>query len=319
MSRSALRAALTLWMLCAAAGAGCASGDDPTGSPSSAPGSPTPPPCDDPPCYGAPASVGAVASDAVPEVSGMAASVRTPGVYYAVSDEAGTSQVAVLREDGRLVGRLTIDGMDAANAEAMAVGPCGDAEGSGTCFYVGDIGDHVGRPDVAVYRVPEPDLDEQIPDALDADELRYTYPDAPVDAEALMVDEAGRPLIISKTELARLYRGSPASGQLEELTEIDLPEPRTQVLTELTGNVVTGASAADDSVLVRTYDEVLEYRAPESAVDLVDFPAWSLSRAPAPPQIQSETVTHRVDDCGYVTTSELTGDIHAVPCIGADE
>lgn len=256
----------------------------------------------------------------------MAASVRTPGVYYVVGDEAGTSQVAAVREDGSLVGRITLDGMDAANAEAMAVGECGGGH-SGSCLYVGDIGDHVGRSDVVVHRTPEPDLAEPLADVA-SDELRYTYPDGPTDAEALMVDDAGRPLIISKATFDRdtgqtgptwLYRGSADGGELEALAEIDLPEPTDGVLAGLVGNVVTGASAADGSVLVRTYDEVLEYRAPDSATEPADFPAWPLRLVPAPAQIQSETIIHRVRGCGYLTTSELTGDIHAVSCGEGDQ
>lgn len=279
----------------------------------------------DAPCYGSPETVGQLEADTVVEVSGMAASQRTPGLYYVVSDEAGTSEIVAVREDGSPVVRLELGGMSAENAEALAVGPCGDDGGGDSCVYVGDIGDHVGRGSVAVYRTPEPDLSAVVGGTLDvdADELRYTYPDQPTDAEALIVDAAGRPIVVSKatfdratgeTGPTRYYRGPADGGELELLGEIDLPAPEQGLLAALVGNVVTDAAFADDRVLLRTYDEVLEYRAADTDGDPADFPQWAVRRVPAPGQVQSETVTYLADGCGYLTTSELTGGIAVVRC-----
>jgi len=274
------------------------------------------------PCYGEPETVGRLSSDVVVEASGVAASRSTPGVYYVVSDEPGTDEVVVVREDGTLVVRIGVDGMSAENAEALAVGPCGPS-GSGQCVFVGDIGDHVARADVVVYRFPEPDLTAPTEHAVAADAVRYTYPDAPTDAEALIVDDSGRPLIVSKaafdeasatTGPTRLYRGDPEGGVLDLLGEIDLPDPDRPVFTGIAGNVVTDASTMDGRVLLRTYDQVVEFLAPGAGADLGEFPGWPLRRVPAPSQIQSEAVGYRPDACGYVTISEFTGSIDAVGC-----
>ncbi|WP_157987633.1 hypothetical protein [Jiangella endophytica] len=277
----------------------------------------------DSPCYGDAETVGTLTEDTVVEVSGMAASVRTPGLYYVVSDEAGTSEVAVVHEDGTLVARIELAGMDAENAEALAVGPCGD-DPDASCLYVGDIGDHVGRDHVVVYRSPEPDLDDP-PATVDADALEFRYEDGPTDAEALFVDPDGRPLIVSKapfdsdtgeTGTTRLYRGPADGGELALLGEIELPEPEDGFLAGLVGNVVTDASADLEAgrVLLRTYDEVLEYRSPEPGADVASFPDWPLRRVPPGNVLQAETVAHLADGCGYLTTSELTGSIDAVRC-----
>ncbi|MGH8777237.1 MAG: hypothetical protein ACRDWI_19565 [Jiangellaceae bacterium] len=252
----------------------------------------------------------------------MAASRRVPGVYYVVSDQPGTSEVVAVREDGTLVARISVDGMSAENAEALAVGPC-DTTGPDPCVFVGDIGDHIGRPDVVVHRFPEPDLTTPPRDPVAADAVRYTYPDAPTDAEALVVDDTGRPMIVSKaafdhasatTGPTRLYRGDREGGVLELLGEIDLPEPERPVFAGLVGNAVTDASSADGRVLLRTYDEVLEFAAPEPGSDLAGFPGWPLRRVPAPDQIQSEAAAYRADACGYLTISEFTGSIDSVDC-----
>ncbi|MGH8826913.1 MAG: hypothetical protein ACRDVZ_04765, partial [Jiangellaceae bacterium] len=242
-------------------------------------------------------------------------------VYYVVSDEPGTSEVVAVQEDGALVARVEVEGMLTENAEALAVGPCGDREPH-SCIFVGDVGDHVGREDVVVYRISEPGLSTPTVNA-PATELRFTYPDAPTDAEALLVDESGRPLIISKAHFdrdvgvsaaTRIYRGDTGGGVLELVGEFELPAPRSGVFAALVGNVVTDASSTSGRVLLRTYDAVIEYVAPEPGSDLAGFPAWRHDEVPAPAQLQSETVTFRSDRCGYLTTSEPTGAIEAVDC-----
>lgn len=253
-------------------------------------------------------------------VSGLAASRRNPGLFYVVSDAAGTSDVVAVREDGTLVARTEVEGMSARNAEDLAVGSCGGDTGD-SCLYVGDIGDHVGRDDIVVYRVVEPDLTDPPAEAVAAEVLRFSYPDAASDAEALLVDDTGRPLIVTKatfdsdtgaTGPTRLYRGGAGGGVLEFLGELDLPEPAAPVFAELVGNVVTGADSHDGKVLIRTYDDVLEYRADDPGADLATFPDWPVRSVPSPFQIQSEAVAYRVDGCGYLTTAEVGGTIDGV-------
>lgn len=308
-------------------------GDTPS-QPQRPPSASAAPPACDAPCYGDAEAAGTLAEDTVVEVSGMAASVRSPGLYYVVSDEPGTSEVVAVREDGTPVARIEVGGMDPENAEALAVGPCGD-DPAVSCLYVGDIGDHVGRDHVTVYRAPEPDLPDpadlaeapEAPEAtsIEADALEFGYEDGPADAEALVVDPDGRPLVVGKasfdrdtgeTGSTRLYRGPADGGEFALVTEIELPEPEDGFLAALVGNVVTDASAdlVAGRVLLRTYDEVLEFRAPGPGADLATFPGWPMRRVPAGGVLQAETVTYAVDDCGYLTTSELTGAVDVVRC-----
>ena len=316
MMLAALRAALVVGMAGVLCLAGCGADSDRGAGPLTPPSEPTESVLScDAPCYGDGATLGEITADTAMEVSGIAASARTPGVYYVVSDEAGTSQVAAVDEGGDLVGRIEVEGMDAANAEALEVGPCGDAPDE-SCLYVGDIGDHIGRDDVVVYRLREPDVAAASTGPVPADALRYTYADGPTDAEALIVDDDGRPLIASKSESARLYRGPASGGVLEAVGDIDLPEPVDGLFAEMVGNVVTGAATAPGRVVLRTYDEVIEYRAADGddAADLAQFPRWSWRRVPAGSLIQAEAITYRLDECGYLTVSELTGTITGVPC-----
>lgn len=283
---------------------------------------PSTPACTDPPCYAEPQRTGVLDAAVVEQPSGLAASLRTPGTFYAVSDVAGTAAVVAIREDGSRVETITIDGMSAENAEALAVGPCGPSS-QDTCLFVGDLGDHIGRPDVVIYRVPEPDLDD-LPAAVPADALRYTYPDGPTDAEALIVDSEGRPVIISKaaardaaigTEATVVYRGGTDGGRVERIGELALPEPENPVFALIVGNVVTGADTLRDGrVLIRTYDEIIEYRAGDASADVATFPDWDVRRVPTPSQVQSEAIAYRADGCGYLSVAERSGDIQATTC-----
>jgi hypothetical protein len=251
----------------------------------------------------------------------MAASHHNPELYYVISDLAGTSEVAVVEGDGTPVGRIEIDGLSARNAEDLAVAPCGPGDDT-SCLYIGDIGNHVGLADLFVYRVPEPDL-EQLPAQVTADTLRYAYPGEPTDAEALLVDGEGRPIVISKawfddstgeTGPTQVFRGGSDGGTLEHLGDLELPLPGSPFFADVVGHVVTAADSVPGRVIVRTYDEIYEYRAEDSGADLGTFPDWPMRRVPAPFQIQSETIAYRGSSCGYLTTSELTGSIDGVGC-----
>lgn len=253
----------------------------------------------------------------------MAASHRDPDRYYVIGDEQGTSEVAVVEEDGTLAGRIEIEGLSARNAEALAVGPCGPDDDT-SCLYVGDTGNHVGLADLFVYRIPEPDLDK-LPAQVAADALRYTYPGEPTDAEALLVDDEARPIIISKARFdestgetgpTQVFRGRPGGGPLEHLGDLELPLPESPFFADLVGHVVTAADSVPGRVIVRTYDEIYEYRAEDPDAGLNTFPDWPVRRLPAPFQMQSETIAYRGGGCGYVTTSELTGSIDGVGCVG---
>lgn len=277
--------------------------------------------CDYEPCYADVEALGQLGSDIVTEVSGMAGSHRSPGLYYVIGDPQGTSEVAVVQEDGTLVGHLEIDGLSARNAEDLAVGPCGP-DTAMTCLFIGDIGNHVGLPDLFVYRIPEPDLDD-LPARVAPDSLRYTYPGEPTDAEALLVDREGRPIIISKARFdeatgvtgpTQVFRGGRDGGILEHLSDLPLPPPESPFFADVVGHVVTAADATEGRVIVRTYDEIYEYRTDGSDAAVGTFAEWPVRRVPAPFQMQSETITYRIGGCGYITTSELTGEIHGVGC-----
>ncbi len=317
-------------LLVAVAVAGCEASED--GSP--------PPPAATPPsadacvspaaCYGAPRQLSDFDVSVVPEASGLAASLRNPGLYYLVDDGPQT-QVWVLDPEAGLLGALQPSGFaahptpppgfDGRDTEALAVGPCGPGDPN-SCVYVGDIGDNGRRRDaIEIWRFVEPDLSAGIGE-VGADAVTLRYPDEAQDAEALLVDSAGVPHVLTKapfdeeTEVAgpsRLYRAEAwADGALLFLGELPLPPPAAALAAPVVGNVVTGADRHGDRVLVRTYDAVLEYVAPAPGAPLAELPSWPSAEIRGALLPQAEAVAYTADGCGFLTVSERVGDVWAV-------
>jgi hypothetical protein len=274
-------------------------------------------------CYGPAQRVGSYDVAAVPEASGLAASVRNPGVYYLL-DDGRTSRVWVLRPEEGLLGAVGVSGLEGRDTEDLAVGACGAGDPA-TCVYVGDIGDNGRRREqVRVHRFVEPDLSAGVPDSVGADSVALRYPDGPTDAEALLVDADGVPLVIAKASFdedsgvtgpTRVYRAPGwAGGTMTDLGELPLPPPRLGLAEGVVGHVVTGADARPGRVLVRTYDAVFEYEAAEDAAPLATFPAWPVAESPSGRQRQSEAVAYRADGCGYLAVAEDDPAIWGVAC-----
>lgn len=301
-------------------------GSPPPPSPSPSPTPTQAPPCAPPSeCYQDPVQTGTFDSARVPEASGLAASARNPGLLYLLDDGPDTRVVEVMRPSGELLGALTVGGLDGVDTEGLAVGPCGPGDPV-TCVYVGDIGDNRrSRQSVRIHRFVEPDLSAGVPGGpVGADSIELRYPDGAHNAEALLIDRAGTPHILTKgehdggtgaTEPARLYAAPGyASGQMIDHGEVPVPPPNRPRATSVTGNVVTGADVLDGSVLVRTYDAIVEYVPPRPDAPLAELGSWASDEVPSPTLPQSEAVAWAFDACGYYTVSEQVGEIWFVAC-----
>lgn len=254
------------------------------------------------PCYADPASDGTLPRT-VREASGIAASSSDPDLYFVVDDATGTHDLTAVRSDGTAVGTVTVEGLSAANAEALSEGACP----AGRCLYVGDIGGNRGRTTVSVYRLTEPVT--PLPASVPADRWDYTYPGGAFDAEAMLVTDDGGVVIVTRPvggdAAHRVYSGPPGGGELLLRTTFRPPEPAAPEQSLLVGNVATDAARNADGVLLLTYDQALEYRAPSPGADPADFPEWPAQPVPIPAQWQSEGITYRAAGrCGVVVVSE---------------
>jgi hypothetical protein len=128
----------------------------------------------------------------LPEASGVAASRRTPGVFWAHND-SGEPILFALDRTGTITARVGVTGARVDDWEDIAVGPCaGD-----TCLYIADIGDNDGRrKSITIYRTREPGIGDRA--TAPVERFHAIYPDTPHDAEALIVTPREEVLVITK-------------------------------------------------------------------------------------------------------------------------
>ncbi|HWP65393.1 MAG TPA: hypothetical protein VNO26_05720 [Candidatus Limnocylindria bacterium] len=249
---------------------------------------------------------------ALGELSGLAASRRHPGVYWAHNDSGNGFELFAMREDGTLVAQVPLTGGTNVDAEDLAVGPCQRARAE-SCIYLGDVGDNLERrEELVVYEVVEPQTLTERP--LAARALPFRYADRPHNAEALLVDpDDARLYLVTKEidSLGALYRiddlGPGRVGRAVRLHGLSAPAGFDGLTT---GGAVHPSGTR---VLVRTYTQVWEYRGrPEQSLGAIL--ATTPVAVPDATQPQGEAVTYTPDGRGYLLASELAAPIYRVDC-----
>ncbi|MBK7396305.1 MAG: hypothetical protein IPJ34_08400 [Myxococcales bacterium] len=254
--------------------------------------------CDD---YGKPEVLGKIGGE-LDEASGLATSRLHPGIVYTHNDSGDTARVFALREDATQVAEIALVGVKARDFEDIAVGPCPE----GSCVYVADIGDNNKvRKSLVVHRFAEPKaLAGKL--AVNADPLRFKYPDGPHNAEALLVHpKTGELVVVTKVVIGAIgiYRfPTPLAPNvevtLEHVGEVVGIDPLSQLVT------AGAVSPCGDRLLLRTYGRLYEFTVTGSvAAALLGKPR----EVPAPDEAQGEAVTYRANGQGYLTTSEGLG------------
>lgn len=234
---------------------------------------------------------------AVNESSGLAASLRGPGVFYTHNDSGDAPRVFRFDKAGHVSAVFTLPGVavDWEDMDAAVVGGV-------PYIYLADVGDNGAvRANVTVHRVVEPQL-SQGSGNLAAESFRFRYPDGAHDCEGVFVSPDGAVWFVTKERTrpaALVFRGIPAAGQTVTL------EAKGSLAIDtggLGGKLVTGASLAHRSptVVIRTYTGVRTYRS-------ATLEGW-WEAAPLvvgqPVEAQGEAVCFGLDDRSILTSSE---------------
>ncbi len=249
--------------------------------------------------------VGQLVDPSLDEVSGMVASVKNPGVLWVHEDSGGEPVLTALNSEGMTLGILTFLDVSNEDWEDLARGPCPSP--SGTCLFVGDVGDNLEeRTEVSILRVEEPELPRESGFSLIAtpEVFPFTYPDGPQDAEALVVDGEGRPVVLTKRDdgLARVMRVNEPFPDVPREAEF-LGEVPTSSLTGLPGR----ATAADlepqgGRLLVRAYFALTEILLSDEGLDDLSSPSWQSIQAPI--EAQGEAAAYDPSTGGIWLVSE---------------
>lgn len=230
---------------------------------------------------------------ALPELSGLVASRRHDGIFWAHNDSGNALELFALREDGSVVAQIPLTGATNVDVEDIALSPCGDQ----MCVVLGDIGDNArARSQVMLYSLPEPELLTNDPRPVSV--TTFTYEDGPHNAESLVVDPAtGAIYVLTKTagSLGDVYKVEGGVGT--KLATVTAPRGGDQVST--------AADVTHDGqrIAIRTYSHLWELRAqPGGTFDDL----WRVTpiEIPAPSQPQSEAVAYHANGRGYLVGSE---------------
>ena len=229
---------------------------------------------------------------ALTESSGLVASTRHAGLVWSHPDGGDVAEVMAVDGRGRTVATVRLRGVDPYDPEALAPGltPAG-----GPALFLGDIGDNrARRPDVSVFRFAEPRrlVDQTVASTW----WRFTYPDGPKDAEALLVDPRdGRIWIATKNVFGGgLYR-APRRLLTDRTNELER-------IGDVPGLVTDGAFLPDGRFVLRTYTTAYLY----------DGPNRLSGQIALPPQEQGESVA--VDGDRLLVGSEgALSAVYAVP------
>jgi hypothetical protein len=215
--------------------------------------------------------------DDLRESSGVAASSTQPGVLFTINDSGHEPLLFATDSTGADRGVWQVTGATNEDWEAIADGPCGNADQEPKasrvrqCLYIGDIGDNDARRSTrVVYRIPEPAVQQPASEGVTrvAERLEFRYSDGPQDVEAMFVGPTGDIFLISKRPTrdakgqlrpARVYRLPAASWSAPPHAIAQLVDSLAIVPGTAPWRAITDAAIAPDGryVAVRTYTQVL--------------------------------------------------------------
>jgi hypothetical protein len=271
-----------------------------------APPTAVPPSC----AYGPTKRLVEVQDRALKEASALAASQKSPGVYWTLNDSGNSPTVYAVDEQGRSRGSFRVDDAENVDWESLQVGP---GTNGGSALYIGDTGDNDRkRREIVIYRVPEPD---PLPiggrssngRTAPAEAFRLQFPAGAHDTEAILVHPVtGELLVVTKTQPGRatVYRAPmPLNARqratMEKVADLDMARAGVKI------DVVTDGAVSADArrVAIRTYSSALEFDVPPgAALASIWEQAPRFLRIDDPPQ--GEGLSYRADGTALITIGE---------------
>ena len=261
--------------------------------------------------YGPPTIIATLNEKSLSESSGLVASRAAPDVYWTHNDDGAFIYAFDTRGDSRGVFRVTA--AQASDWEDIAAGP--GPQPDKPYLYIGDIGDNDSvRPEVVVYRVPEPALTaatnqftkKQPGTTEPAEAIRLRYPDGKHDAEALLVHPvSGHIYIVTKVPMGKpvVYEAAPPfkPGEVNTMTrlgEIHVPS--------VFGGVITGGSISPDGqrAALCDYFQGYELVLPAGSANFSEIWKQKMIGFDLGKREQGESITYRLDGKALLATSE---------------
>lgn len=253
-------------------------------------------------------SLGTVTAFEINEASGIVASRQNPGVLWTHNDNGYPGHIFALSTNGALLAHYFVPNVFFGDFEDIAIGPGSLPQHQ--YIYLGDIGDNnTNRTNIRVFRFPEPSIYgyQAASPRFDAvplvQEIVLTYPDAPYDAEALMVDPITGDLFIATKQDpdARLYRATRA--QLDAGGPIELTFIRTLSFSGFR-SVGAGDISADGRLIAMRRNARAWVWNRSASQTVGDALAVSGTQAPVATENNGEGIAFHPTGLGYFTITE---------------
>jgi len=264
--------------------------------------------------WGEPVSVGQIVDPALDEISGIAASTLNPGVLWVLEDSGSLPVVTAIDTTGATLGTLEIVGVENDDWEDLSLGPCG----SSSCLWIGEFGDNGwSRDEVAIIRVVEPDVAGLTGFELSSASTTqlYTYPEGPQDAEALVIDPEGNPIVLTKRgdAASRLYKVAMEGVAATEAVLV------ATISTGMTGGLSAATTAADmwpdgTRLLVRGYFSTIELDL--LGLDLADAAKAPVTEVTTGLEAQGEAIAYdSVERAIWHVSEGVQPPVYRIPCL----
>ena len=189
------------------------------------------------------------------EASGIASSLKYPGILYTHNDSGGEAAVYVLNQIGLMPAKIILKGIENRDWEDIAT--CYDPKDQKPYVYVVDIGDNNSSHTASfIYFFEEPDIKDTLIVVRNIQKIEFVYEDGPRDAEALMIDpKTGDIYIISKRdETAKIYQLS----YPQSFNEVNIARQIGTLPYKWV--VAADISPSGDYILVKTYNQIYRYK-----------------------------------------------------------
>ncbi|TVS99466.1 esterase-like activity of phytase family protein [Amycolatopsis bartoniae] len=233
----------------------------------------------------APTTVCTVSDKRITELSGLVSDGQR---WYAINDGGTKLQVFVLGRDCA-VQRVITNSLDPYDVEDLA-------RASDGTLWLSDTGDNDKKRETVALEALTPQGKATL--------YRLTYPDGQHDGEALLLDRAGTPYLVTKTPFgdSGIYRPaaqlqSPGPTPLEKVGTLDFrttDTPGGPVAGFGSVLVTGGATSADGTVVaLRTYTDAYLYSAPDG--DIAAALKREPVRVPLPNEKQGEALAFEPD------------------------
>ena len=249
--------------------------------------------------------------DAIDESCGLAASHRHKDMFWTHNDSGDDARLFMVDGDGKHIGELNLGDVPFVDVEDIAVAPC-EVGSDESCIYVGDIGDNRSkRPQVLVYKLREPELPEDRPFSIEADDIDrivLQYKEGPRDAETLIVHPETLQMIIfeKSTAVETGVWSTTASTRAQPDVQVAKREATVRISSPIQlGRYVTAGDISPDGrrISVRTYLAVFTWCIPDGAT-IAEALEADPTVSSTPGMVQSEALAYDPDGTSIWLTSE---------------